>query len=360
MHILDTPRTFERYDARNLCGSIAMLAEQCEQAWKETQSLVIPSSYTRNIDQVIVAGMGGSALPAHNIAAVFAGALRVPVQVVSTYTLPASATHRSLVILSSYSGATEEVMSVGRQALQKHIRVIGMTVGGELARMLKQRKLPVYQFTPQYNPCGQPRMGQGYMLFGLLGILRRLGLLAYAPSATRRDIASIHTIGKKYAPTVPSVRNEAKKLAAFIHGAMPVIIGPDFLLGAMHTFANQINENAKTFTSYFPLPELNHHFIEGLQFPRTARRSIRFISLASAHAHPRIRTRSHITEAIIRKNGFSLWRHELSGVTPFAAALGLLVFGSYASFYAALLHRIDPSAIPWVDYLKKQLAKKKR
>lgn len=359
MHLLDTPQTFERYDARNLRGSIAMLAEQCEQAWKETRSLAIPLSYTRNIDQVIVAGMGGSALPAHTIAAVFAGALRVPLHVVSTYTLPASATRRSLVILLSYSGTTEEVMHIAQQALQKRIRVIGMTIGGDLAHMLRSRKLPVYQFVPKHNPCGQPRMGQGYMLFGLLGILHRVELLAYAPSAIVRDIGSIRTVEKKYAPTVPFARNDAKKLALFIQGAFPVIIGPDFLLGAMHTFANQVNENAKTFAAFFPLPELNHHFIEGLQFPRTARRGVRFISLTSTHAHPRIRARSHITEAIIRKNRFSVWRHELSGATPFAAALSLLVFGSYASFYAALLHRIDPSAIPWVDYLKKRLAKKK-
>ncbi len=360
MHVLDNPQTFERYDARNLRGSIALLSAQCKQAWEETQSLTIPASYMREIDQVIVAGMGGSALPAHNIAAVFAHALRVPVQVVSTYTLPASATHRSLVILSSYSGATEEVLSVGRQALQKHIRVIGMTVGGALALLLRRRKLPVYQFVPKHNPCGQPRMGQGYMLFGLLGILCRLGLMTYSSGAVERDIASLRTTGKKYAPTIPLARNDAKKLAEFMHDAIPVIIGPDFLLGAMHTFANQVNENAKTFTSYFPLPELNHHFIEGLQFPHAAHRSVRFISLTSSLAHPRIQTRSHITEEIIRKNGFSVWRHELSGATPFSVALNLLVFGSYASFYVALLHRIDPSAIPWVDYLKKQLAKKKR
>lgn len=359
MHLLDNPQTFERYDARNLRGSIAMLSKQCEQAWRETQLLALPSSYRRNVDQVIVTGMGGSALPAHNIAAVFSGVLRAPVQIVSTYTLPASATRRSLVILSSYSGATEEVMSVGKQALQKHIRVIGITAGGELAQILKRRRLLVYQFTPRYNPCGQPRMGQGYMLFGLLGILYRLGLLAYASSAIVRDIASIRTVEKKYAPTVPFARNNAKKLALFIQGAFPVIIGPDFLLGAMHTFANQVNENAKTFAVFHPFPELNHHFIEGLQFPRIARRDVRFIVCVSSLAHARIQTRSHITETIIRKNGFSLFRHELLGATPFAAALSLLVFGSYASFYAALLHRIDPSAIPWVDYLKQQLAKKK-
>ncbi|MDO8581537.1 MAG: SIS domain-containing protein [bacterium] len=359
MHILDNAKTFERHDARNLRGSIALLGAQCRQAWDETQSLVLPASYTHGIDQVIVAGMGGSALPAHNIAAVFAGSLRVPLQVVSTYALPASATRRSLVILSSYSGTTEEVISIAKQALQKRIRVIGMTVGGELSVMLRRRKLPVYQFVPKHNPCGQPRMGQGYMLFGLLGILDHLGLIVYSSGAVKRDIASIYAIGKKYEPTVPLARNDAKKLAVFMHGYAPVIIGPDFLCGGMHTFANQINENAKTFAAFFSLPELNHHFIEGLRFPRTAHRVVRFISLTSTHAHPRIRTRSQITEAIIRKNGFSLWRQELSGRTPFAAALSLLVFGSYASFYAALLDGIDPSAIPWVDYLKEQLAKKK-
>ncbi|MBI4281730.1 SIS domain-containing protein [Candidatus Uhrbacteria bacterium] len=357
MNPLDNPKTFDRYDGSRMRDSIAVLADQCREAWDASRCIAIPAAYRKGIDQVVVAGMGGSAIGAHSIASAFAGKLRVPFSVVSGYALPHSVTRRSVVFLSSYSGTTEETIAAAKEAITRRVRAIGITTGGALADFLRRKGLPLYQFNPKSNPCGQPRMGLGYSLFGQLGILVRLGVLAFTPSAFADAMHMIISEQRRYAPEVAERTNPAKRLAGFLHGGLPVLFGPDILLGALHIFANQLNENGKTFSAFFALPELNHHLIEGFRFPVAAHALSRYVFFESRAAHARIQKRSRITETIVAKNGIGLTRQELSGATPFASALALLVLGSYASFYCAMLSRIDPSGIPWVNYLKKKLAR---
>lgn len=357
MHLLDQKETFKKFDSANMLGSIAALQEQCNQAWKESRRIALPSSYRRGIDQVVVAGMGGSALGGHIIASTFAARLTVPFSVVSGYALPRSVTSRSVVILSSYSGNTEETIANAKEAIARRARCIGITTGGALAQLLRRRGVPSYVFDPRANPCGQPRMALGYSLFGQLGILTRLGVLALTASEYVDAVRTINVAKKRYAPQVPKNRNTAKRLAIFFHGSVPLLMGPDVLLGALHTFANQINENAKTVAAFFAFPELNHHLIEGLRFPSSAKQSLRFFLCGGRAIHPRIEQRLRITKTIIEKNRYTTWHEALAGKTPFATALSLLVLGSYTSFYMGLLHHRDPSAIPWVDYLKQRLAK---
>ncbi len=356
MHTLDNPKTFDRYDGSRMRDSIAVLADQCTEAWDASRHIAIPATYRTGIDQVVVAGMGGSAIGAHSIASAFAGELRVPFSIVNGYTLPRSVTRRSIVFLSSYSGTTEETIAAAKEAVTRRVRAIGITTGGTLADFLRRKGLPLYQFDPKSNPCGQPRMGLGYSLFGQLGILTALGVLGFTSNAFRDAMRTITAEQKRYAPEVAERANPAKRLAGFLHGGLPILFGPDILLGALHIFANQLNENAKTFSAFFGLPELNHHLIEGFRFPANAGASLRCVFFESRAAHARVCARSRITETIVAKNGIGFMRQELHGTTPFASALSLLVLGSYASFYLAMLERIDPSGIPWVNYLKKKLA----
>lgn len=337
--------------------SIAVLADQCKEAWGASRRIAIPSAYRKGIDQVVVAGMGGSAIGAHSIATAFAGELRVPFSIVNGYTLPRSVTPRSVVFLSSYSGTTEETIAAAKEAVARGVRAIGITTGGGLADFLRRKRLPLYQFDPTSNPCGQPRMGLGYSLFGQLGILTELGVLEFTSRAFADAVRTITSEQKRYAPEVSLRANPAKRLAEFLHGGLPVLFGPDSVLGALHIFANQLNENGKTFSAFFGLPELNHHLIEGFRFPVAAHPLLRYVFFESRSAHARVQARSRITETIVAKNGIGFTRQTLAGTTPFASALSLLVLGSYASFYLALLEHIDPSGIPWVNYLKKKLAK---
>ena len=139
---------------------------------------------------------------------------------------------------------------------------------------------------------------------------------------------------------------------------MPVIVASEFLNGNGHIFANQINETAKQFVARFSIPELNHHLMEGLAFPVALKKILYFVFLESPLYSKRIKQRFEITKKVLAKNKIKFVANKINAKTVAGATIEALVFGSYASFYLALLNKVNPAQVPWVDYFKKELDKK--
>src|SRR5512133_202711 len=171
--LIDDAKTIASLDSGNVRASIDALPDQIAAAWRDARKVSVPASY-QEADQIVVAGMGGSSLPSHLINSVYGRALRVPFSFFNGYELPGSVSRRSVVVLSSYSGTTEETIACFHAAQKRKAKIIGITSGGPLAKLLKRAKAPAYIFDPVHNPCGQPRLGLGYMTAGLLALLNSM------------------------------------------------------------------------------------------------------------------------------------------------------------------------------------------
>ena len=134
-------------------------------------------------------------------------------------------------------------------------------------------------------------------------------------------------------------------------------VAAEHLAGNVHTMSNQMNENAKRFSTYFLIPELNHHLLEGMLYPMSNRQDLIFLLIESGLYDKRIQKRFAITADVLDKNKIKNINYTCAEKTKLGQSLEILVLGSYVSFYSAMLQRIDPTAIPFVDYFKKQLAK---
>ena len=297
--------------------------------------------------------MGGSALGAQLLKAAFFDSLKLPFEIVNDYRVPGTLDSKTLYILSSYSGGTEEPLSTIAEAKKRRAKIVGLAGGGKLAETLKKDGLPVFIFDTKNNPSGQPRLGLGYAVFALWGILAKLGFM---PTVEWDEMAkTAETAIKKYSFDTPADDNCAKWLATELQGKIPVIVTHGFLNGNAHILANQINETAKQFVAQYPLPELNHHLMEGLQFPGENKKLLYFIFLKSKLYPKKIIQRVDITKKVIAKNKIKFVEHEIKSAGRVAATIEALVFGSYASFYLAMLNRVNPAVVPWVDYFKKEL-----
>jgi glucose/mannose-6-phosphate isomerase len=135
------------------------------------------------------------------------------------------------------------------------------------------------------------------------------------------------------------------------------MVGSEFLAGNIHVFANQINENAKALAAYFLLPELNHHLLEGLTFPKTNQKLLCFFFLTSPLYDKRNQARVEVTQKVLVKKKIDFTVYPVSSPDKLSAAVEVLVLGSYVSFYLAILYGVNPSLIPWVDYFKAELKK---
>ena len=334
--------------------SIDSLRLQLKQSFSEAKNLNFPSSY-KKVKNVIIAGLGGSRFPALIIKELFKQELKLPIIINDDYFLPSFVNKESLVILSSYSGTTEEVIEIGKQALTKKAKVTGITSGGEIANVLKKKKLPVYIFNPIYNPSGQPRIGFGYTVGGLLGMFLKLGFLKIKEVNLVKAIEKLKNITSCYQITVKKEKNLAKQLALNLYEKYPYFIISEFLTGWGNAIANQINETAKNIAVFRVIPELNHHLMEGLKHPQKIKEVLIFVFFFSKFYSESIKKRFIITKEVVEKNNIRTLWIELKGKNKIEQIFEAMALGSYTSMYLSFLYKENPAAIPYVDYFKKRL-----
>lgn len=344
---LNNKEAIASIDKSNAYSSVSSLALQCEQAWGDTQKINFPQAYEK-VQNIVLCGMGGSAYSALIIKALFQKTLSVPFELVNGYDLPKYVNENTLVILSSYSGLTEEILSCAEQALLRNAKITAVTSGSKLVNFVKTNNFPAYIFDPKYNPAKQPRLGQGYMVIGSIGILVNMGFLNLSNEKVSNAIQFI----KEKSELIESLaKQEAEKFLEKI----PVIVAAEHLAGNAHTMRNQFNENAKNFAAYSIISELNHHLMEGLGNPKE--RVLTFLFLTSSIYSPVIQKRFMLTKDVVEKSGTGVAEVRVLGTDALQQMLFALSFGGYITFYLSILYNEDPSTIQWVDYFKVELAK---
>ncbi len=334
--------------------SVDALPQQLEQSFNEIQGLELPNEF-KQVKNVVVCGMGGSRFPAYILKELFKRQLTVPYLLNDNYQLPGFINSDSLVVLSSYSGTTEEVLANAKQALTKHAKLTGITTGGDLVELLKTNHFPVYIFNPAHNPSGQPRIGFGYGVGAHLGLLVKLGFIKLLHEEVASAIKNAAQIMTHFKLTIPKDKNPAKQMAEKLFQRYPYYIVAEFLTGVGNAIANQTNETAKAISSFRIIPELNHHLMEGLKFPDRLRELATFVFFFSQLYSPRIQKRFQITKEVVEQNKIQTLRYELQGKTALEQTFELMGFGNYLSMYLSALYEQDPSAIPYVDFFKQKL-----
>ncbi len=328
-------------------GSLQKLGKQVEQVAKMWDSFKLPTDY-KKVNSVVVSGMGGSGLGAHLVKTLFVNELKVPIEIVNDYHLPAYIGKNTLVIASSYSGNTEETLSAVYQAKKKKAKVAVLCVGGELAEFAKISKLPALIFSTENNPCGSPRMGIGYSLAGQLLILSKAGVLNFSKNKLTDIAAKLEKYGEVLV-------NAGKELARKTLDKSAWYVASEHLLGNAHVAANQMNENGKRFGGYFAIPELNHHLMEGMLNPEINKKTLLFVLLESELYNKRIQRRYEVTKDVLAKNGIDFESCKLTAGDKVGQMCEALALCGYISYYSAILNNIDPTDIPFVDYFKKAL-----
>ena len=355
--ILDSRDEIKKLDLSNVLGSVEKLPDQIEDAWSATKQIKVPPAY-KQVKQIVVSGMGGSALGAKVIRTLYKSSLKVPFEVINHYELPAYVGSDTLVVLSSYSGTTEETLASAEDAKKRGAKLAVICAGGKLAEFAKKEECPAYIIDPKYNPSNQPRMAIGYSVFGQLGLFHAMGLIELGDDDVAKVVALLRTNAKNLVPESVD-HNTAKFLAYAAVDKMLVLISAEHLEGAAHAFNNQLNENAKNLTAEALIPELNHHYLESLSSPKHMKDSVLFFFIDSGLYHPRVQARFPITLDVVEKNGFHGEMIRAVAKTKLEQVWEIIQLGAYTNFYLAMLNGINPAPIPWVDYFKEQLAKVK-
>jgi len=349
------PNRIEEVEYPEALNSIRMLADQLEDSYKLVLGKINPQK-CQLARRVLICGMGGSALGGRVIKSVFGSHARSSIEIVNHYQIPKSIGSDTLVIISSYSGNTEETVSAYHQAIAQGAQVFIITSGGMLSQMPEGEAVEKFIFATDKNPSLQPRMGLGYSLGCMLAILSSCHFISLTDEQLGEAVKELRIKLSDFAVDKPENTNGAKNLASALMGRVPILVASEHLLGSTHVFKNQLNETAKNFAISFALPELNHHLMEGLKRPPELKKLLTFVLFTSDLYFPEVQKRYPITQEVLKQQEIDSLEYHLSTQTRLAQAFELIALSSYTQLYLAILYGEDPGTIPWVDYFKKSLA----
>lgn len=348
---LNRPETMAALDPGEMHRRIAELPDQLVDAWAQMQALELPAGLDR-VRQVVILGMGGSAIGGDLARSLAEPESQVPILVNREYTVPAFVGPDTLVIASSYSGNTEETLAACQAAHTQGARLIAVTTGGKLADLARTWR--VHLFTFKYR--SQPRAALGYSFAALLSILQKLGFVKAKDEDMAEASALLKNMQRDIGIDAPASQNPAKQLAQRLASREPIVYGAGFLSDVARRWKTQFNENAKTWAAFDVLSELNHNTVVGYQFPDDVSEHVFVVMLRSALDYPRNRARFDVTVELLDRYHVPHATVEGQGHSALAQMLSLVHFGDYVTYYLALLNRVDPTPVAAIDILKSRLA----
>jgi glucose/mannose-6-phosphate isomerase len=301
------------------------------------------------IQNVIVAGMGGSALAATMFTS-WPG-LDVPFEIVRGYDIPAYANQKTLFVASSYSGNTEETLSALAQAQERGCQIVIIAAGGTLAEIAADKGYPYYQI-----PMGfQPRMAVFYNFAALVQLCVAATLLEAGRLTELHETADwLSQQQAAFLPTEPTKQNPAKQMAQECMGKSPVIYAGPKLFPTAYKWKIDFNENAKNVAWCNQLPEFNHNeFLGWTSHPVDKPYTV--IDLRSNLENERVQKRFEVTERLL--SGLRPRTHvvEAQGETLLQQLLWTIALGDFVSLYLALLNGLNPTPVDLIEKLKKSL-----
>jgi glucose/mannose-6-phosphate isomerase len=343
-------------DSLQFLDAVAGLPEQLASAHEvagEVHADRFPNAdHVRNI---VVMGMGGSGIAGDVVAAAFNDELPVPITVLKQIRTPAFVGPSTLAFAVSYSGDTEETVSMAESALEKRAQLVAISRGGRLAELA--RDAGALHMT---CPDGfLPRAAIGALVAPLLVSLFRLGLAPGAHAQLVRAQAQLAARRNKCRPEVEGAGNPARELARRIGRTIPLFYGGGALGGvAAYRWKCDVNENAKAPAFWHQYPELDHNEICGWgQHGDVTRQLISLVELRHGFEHRRLAPRFDATREIIDECVFQVLSVEAEGEGRLAQLLDLMYTGDWVSCYLALQNDVDPGPIDAIFELKSLLAK---
>lgn len=349
---LDDLTLYPIIDHDGMINDITSLPQQLSNGWKS--GLATAQTFQRQdaIQNVVIAGMGGSAIAGDLVAATIQQEALVPVQVVREYSTPAWVNPKhTLLIASSHSGNTEETLSIVYEAHSKGIPIICITRGGKLQKFCDTNGIPCLIFKHD----GQPRSAVGISFASMLAILFTQGLISDPSEAIQNAVEAMISQQKIIGVDSPIHQNPAKRLAGQMVGRNLTLFGSGILVPIARRWKGQINELAKTWCLYDTIPEACHNTISGSQFPEDPICTNFAFFLKSASDHPRNKKRIDLLQNILMVQGFVTDSLTIRGKTDMEILWNALSFGDFTAYYLAIANGVDPSPVPVIEGFKKDL-----
>jgi glucose/mannose-6-phosphate isomerase len=337
-------------DRSNMYDKIVSFPQQLVEGIRIGKNADLKGLTDHKYNNIVLAGMGGSAIAGDLVKSVLLDELKVSLTVNRNYGLPSFIDGDSLVICSSYSGNTEETLSAFDEAVKRGCQILCLSTGGELAAGAERTDAAQVKIPTDY----MPREALGYSFSPLLIILGRLGFCRDFAEELRSCSAKLEEWKKQY--LFDAENNISAVLADKLAGKIAIIYSDSVKLNsAALRFKGQICENAKQLAFCNVFPEFNHNELVGWEI--SSREADRFmvVFLRDRNDQPQITRRIDTVRDIIAKKKVEVVELYARGDNPLQRVFSIVQLVDFTSYYLALKNGVDPTPIRLIDYLKESL-----
>jgi glucose/mannose-6-phosphate isomerase len=351
--VLDDAARRAALDAQNMIALTHEFPEQCRKGLNIAMQFNPPTPRLP-IQNVVVTGLGGSAVGGDLLRVLVEDNGEVPLVVNRDYQMPAFVNDRTFVIAASYSGNTEETLSAFEDAQDRGALLACVTSGGELAQRAAHYGTPV-AFIPRGQP---PRSAMGYLFIPMLMAAHKVGVIRRDPTGDLQNaIALLEKAREQWNADVPFEKNPAKQLAAKLYGKLPIVYGSQaYSTVVAFRWKTQLNENTKIHAYSNGYPEMNHNEILGWVLAKQQVPNLAVVLLRDQMERPKIVARVETTRRLFARAADV---HEVfaEGQSLLARMLHAIYLGDWVSCYLALLYGVNPTDISYINLLKAVLEK---
>ncbi len=294
----------------------------------------------KSVRKVLFYGMGGSAIGGDVLRVVMGDRSKILFSVYRQGRWSQWVDSETLVVFSSYSGNTWEILDVFAKAVKSKAKLLVVTSGGQLAQAAQAAGVPCLRI-PDGMP---PRCALGYLTFSLMPVMEKVGGFKLPAG----EVAELLTLLKSLPGTLP------RRLAAQLKDRMIHLYAVSgFMEPAAARWRAEIAENAKMMASHHLLPEMFHNEIEGWRYPAWVVKHSAAIFLTDQEDPAILKNKIRASIRLIRKAGALALEVPSRGKTRLARLFSLIAAGDWTSYELALCHETDPVAIPAILAIKK-------
>ena len=345
---LDDLRHIKALDESGMLQVLKMFPADCRSAIKRTKKVSLEGISEKGFNKVVFAGVGGSSIGGKLIIDWLWRECAVPLVLSRGYHLPAIVDDETLVFTVSYSGNTEETLSMLAEALSTGAPTITVTSGGKLGEIAKDKGLPMISLPDGYRP----RAAISHQFFSLATAMHEMGLVGASWGEVPEALSTLEAIGDEVSMDVPMGENLAKKVALCLLGKIPMVYGSSLLESVAYRLRSQLNENGKVPSGSGSFPEAFHNAVIGSEWRSEVLGNLSLLMLRDNEDDERMKRKIERFKELFAPKVGDIIELEARGSGRLARILSLVYIGDYVSTYLGLLYGHDPSSNFSIDKLK--------
>jgi glucose/mannose-6-phosphate isomerase len=351
--MLDEINAISEIDKSDFSEKMANFPDQIRESKEIISNTSLDPLY--KIDNVIISGMGASAISGDIIENLLRDRSDIPIFINRRYDLPKWAHKNTLLISQSYSGNTEETLSSFKHGFQKRCKIIGISSGGKLEEYCKNREVPHIKIPENYPP----RAATGYILFASLLSLKKIGILkSDFDQEIEESISITEELRNHIKKDIVEEENIAKQLARKIYGSIPQVYGFNEYTPIAKRWCTQFNENSKIICKYDEVTECNHNDIVGWSADLDVSKKFSCIIFRDQENESiYMSKRLDFMKNLFLEVANNVIEINVKGKKRLPKMMYAMLLGDFVSFYLAILRKVDPTPIVAITELKEELSK---